>query len=316
MKKILVTGATGQFGSDLVKILSNEYQIIPVSRNNFDITDFEATRRFIIKHEPDIIIHTAAFTNVDACEKEQDKAFKVNGLGTRNIAIAARKIGANMVYISTDYVFDGAKEESYREYDKPNPINIYGESKLLGEEFVKEQLNSFFIIRTAWLYGTTGNNFVKTMLKLAHGRDEIKVVNDQCGTPTYSKDLAKQIEKLIQTEFYGTYHCTSQGSCSWYEFALEIFKAIGYEITEPQTQNSEPCTLTPKIQDLRPITVKPVSTEEFPRPAKRPKNSILENYMLKLQGLDCMPPWEKSLKRFMEMFEPQHKLEAKMEETL
>jgi len=276
--KILITGAVGQLGSDLMKVLGDNWQIIPASRADFDITNPERTMDFIENAEPDVIVHAAAYTDVDGCESQQDKAFAVNGLGARNVAIAAREVEAKLFYISTDYVFDGTKEEPYLEFDQPHPINVYGQSKLWGEEFVKEQLHKFFIIRTAWLYGLNGRNFVKTMLKLAEGKEEIQVVNDQRGTPTWTEDLARQIKELIPTELYGTYHCTSQGSCTWYEFALEIFKQAGLN-----------------------VKVKPVSSKEFPRPAKRPKNSVLENYMLKLEGLDIMPPWEESLERFMKM---------------
>jgi dTDP-4-dehydrorhamnose reductase len=258
-----------------------------------------------------VIIHPAAFTDVDACESQQDKAFLINGIGTRNIAIAAREVDAKLFYISTDYVFDGTKPEPYREYDNPNPQTIYGKSKLLGEEFVKGQLTEFFILRIAWLYGHNGQNFLKTMLRLVQEKREIRVVNDQCGTPTWTVDIAHQIEKLLATDAYGIYHCTSQGSCTWYEFALEIFKSAGYEVQPAPTgsvhlipRNQQPRTnpqyLTPNNQDLKPITLTPVSSEQFPRPAKRPANSVLDNYMLKLQGLEIMPDWKEALKKFME----------------
>lgn len=277
---VLVTGAMGQLGSELVKILSDDYQVVPVDQIDFDITNLKKTMAFVSDTRPNIIIHTAAFTDVDDAELQQDKAFNVNAVGTKNIAIVAKEIDARLFCISTDYVFDGAKEGSYVETDKPNPVNIYGKSKLLGENFVKEELHKFFIIRTAWLYGLGGKNFVKTMLNLAREKKEIQVVNDQRGNPTYAVDLARQIKKLLPTELYGVYHSTSQGSCTWYEFALEIFKS-------------------PNTQDLKPIAIRPVTTAEFPRPARRPKNSVLENHMLKLQGLDIMPPWKESLGSFL-----------------
>lgn len=278
MIKILITGATGQLGSDMVKGLAGSYQVIPATRADFDVTNLEKTIDFIKDVRPDVIIHTAAFTDVDGCESQQDKAFAVNGIGARNVAIAARKVAARLLYISTDYVFDGTKEEPYLEFDQPNPVNVYGRSKLWGEEFVKEQLNRFFIIRTAWLYGLNGKNFVKTMLNLAREKRELQVVNDQRGSPTYTGDIVRQVERLIPTQLYGTYHCTSRGACTWYEFALEIFK---------------------RAQDLKPVTVKPVTTAEFPRPAERPADSVLANFMLRAQGLDIMPPWEESLGRFL-----------------
>ena len=309
--KILITGATGQLGSDLVKVLSDEYQITPAHRVDFDITNLEATLSFIRDTEPDAIIHPAAFTDVDGCESQQDKAFIVNGLGTRNIAIAAKKIDAKLFYISTDFVFGGKKTGPYREYDRPNPQTIYGKSKLLGEEFVKEQLNKFFIIRIAWLYGQNGNNFFKTMLNLAQEKKEIKVVDDQWGTPTWTMDIARQIKQLLSTEAYGIYHCTSQGSCTWYEFALEIFKCASYEaeiapngsahlIPNPESRIPALFALTPNTQSLKPIIIRSVTSAGFPRPAKRPINSVLENYMLQLQHLDIMPHWKDSLHQFMQ----------------
>lgn len=275
--KVLITGASGQLGADLVKVLRDSgYQVIPVDCADFDITDLEATVRFITTAQPDAVVHSAAFTEVDACESEREKAFAVNGLGARNVAIAARKVDAKLFYISTDYVFDGLKGEPYFEFDRPNPLNVYGRSKLWGEELVKQQTQKFFIVRTAWLYGRTGKNFVKTMLMLGKEKKELQVVNDQRGTPTYTEDLALQIKELLPTELYGTYHCSSQGFCTWYEFAVEIFRQAGLS-----------------------VKVEPVTTEEFRRPAKRPKNSVLENFALKLEGLDIMPHWKESLEKFV-----------------
>jgi dTDP-4-dehydrorhamnose reductase len=293
MEIVLITGATGQLGSVLVASLSKNYQVIPTSSVDFNIADFNETKEYILKKRPDVIIHSAAYTDVDGCETNHDKAFRVNGLGTRNVAVATRQVKAKLFYISTDYVFDGSKIEPYYEYDQPNPLNIYGKSKLFGEESVKEQLNQFFIIRAAWLYGKKRKNFVKTMLELATKNEKLKVVNDQRGTPTYTADLSNQIKELIHTDLYGTYHCTSQGSCTWYEFALEIFRLNGLD-----------------------VKIEPVTSEEFSRAAKRPKNSVLENYMLKLQGIDLMPHWKESLKRFMGEFNLQSELVAQMEEAL
>jgi dTDP-4-dehydrorhamnose reductase len=255
---------------------TKDYTVIATGRHDLDITDYAKVNGFITDARPDIIIHAAAFTAVDECETQRDLAFKVNALGTRNVAAAARYIGAKLVYISTDYVFDGAKEGHYREYDTPNPLNVYGQSKLLGEQFVKEQTSQFFIIRTAWLYGIEGGNFVKTMLELGVKGQELRVVNDQWGTPSCTTDLAEQIMQIMTTELYGTYHCTSQGECTWYDFAREIFRCANLE-----------------------VRIRPVSTEEYPRPAKRPKNSVLDNYLLRLQGLDTMPSWQDALNLFM-----------------
>ena len=276
--RILITGAAGQLGHDLLRLLetTKDYKVIATRRYDLDITDYAKVKGYISDARPDIIIHAAAFTAVDQCETQMDLAFKVNALGARNVASAARHIGAKLVYISTDYVFDGTKKGPYREFDTPNPLNVYGQSKLLGEQFVKEQTSQFFIIRTAWLYGIEGRNFVKTMLQLGSKGQELKVVNDQRGTPSCATDLAREIVQIMTTELYGTYHCTSQGECTWYDFAVEIFRCANLE-----------------------VRIRPVSTEEYPRPAKRPKNSVLDNYMLRLQGLDIMPNWRDALNLFM-----------------
>jgi len=315
VEKILITGAAGQLGVDLVNGLK-DYELIPSTRENLDITQLEETIDFVSNAKPDVIIHSAARTDVDRCESHPDEAFLVNAVGTRNVAIAARRVNAKLVYISTDYVFDGQKDDPYREFDSPHPLTVYGKSKLLGEEYVKQQLNEFFIVRIAWLYGIHGKNFVKTMLQLAQTEEKINVVSDQRGTPTWTVDVVRQIERLVATEAYGTYHCTSQGSCTWYEFAQEIFKNAGYEavadssgsirlMPNPQNLRFNTQDLGSKTQNLTPITMRPVTSEEFPHPAKRPKNSVLENYMLKLQGFDVMPEWKESLGKFMELIDSQ-----------
>ncbi len=298
---ILITGAEGQLGSEFVEILSGNYNIIPVDEKDFDITDFKASNNFITNAKPQIIIHSAAYTDVDGCEKEKAKAFKVNALGTRNLAIAARNIDAKFCYISTDYVFDGKKEDAYYEYDSPNPLTIYGKSKLLGENFVKEQLNKFFIVRIAWLYGKNGKNFIKKMFELAKKRKEIQIVNDQFGSPSWALKVARQVEKLIPTDFYGIYHCSSQGFCSWFEFALEIFMNLGYEVKNKDEEVIilESKNRDPKMKIHNTIELKSITSNEFKTAAKRPKKSVLENYMLKLQNLDIMPHWKESLAEFI-----------------
>ncbi len=277
METVLITGSDGQLGTELVRVLSADYRIVPADVAEMDITDAEAVRRFVLEHEPDCIIHAAAFTGVDDCESMQEEAFRVNGQGTKNVAVAAGEVGARLFYISTDYVFDGLKDTPYREDDDTNPINVYGASKLLGERFVKEEAERFFIIRTAWLYGFEGNNFVKTILKLAAGKDKLEVVDDQRGSPTFAPDVARQIARLIPTDLYGTYHCTSQGSCTWYDFAEKIVTLTGEKVRVERTKS-----------------------EKLSLPAKRPPNSVLENRMLQRQGLDIMPFWEESLKKFIE----------------
>jgi dTDP-4-dehydrorhamnose reductase len=269
--RVAVFGSAGQLGSELCRALADQ-DLLPITRDEVDITHLAEIVKRVGRLRPEAIINAAAYADVDGCETYQEKAFLVNAIGARNVAIAARKARAKLVHISTDYVFDGSKRKPYLEYDSPHPLNIYGWSKLMGENMVMTQNPSSFILRVAWLYGPTGRNFVKTMIALAQEKEEIHVVNDQLGTPTFAGDVAKQIRLLIGTESYGLYHCTSLGSCTWYEFACEIFRLLG--IT---------------------VRVVPVTSAEFPRPAKRPANSVLENFLLRIQGLDRMPPWEESL---------------------
>ena len=320
---VLITGAAGSLGSDLCDTLGRQFRVVPATRRDFDITNLRATRSFVSETKPDVIIHPAAFTDVDGCEAQSDKAFLVNGLGTRNAALAASEIGARLFYISTDYVFDGTKDGPYSEWDAPNPVTVYGKSKLLGEEYVKQHVSRHFIIRIAWLYGQNGNNFVKTMLRLAQEKEQLGIVNDQRGTPTWTVDIAKQIRDLLPTKLYGTYHCTSQGSCTWYEFALEIFKNAGYVIKSsaegsvslipnPESRIPVLSSLTPNTQSLRPITVRPVTSDDSPRPAKRPKNSVLRNHMLQLQGMDIMPHWKEALEEFMNSVNSQRSTDHKV----
>jgi len=300
--RILITGAEGQLGSELAETLAGEYEVVAVDKKDFDISKFKAVNGFIMNTRPNAVIHSAAFTDVDRCEKEKTNAFKVNAIGTRNLAIAAKKVDAKFFYISTDYVFDGEKDGEYYEYDSPNPKTIYGMSKLLGENFVKEQLNRFFIMRIGWLYGKKGENFIKKMIDLAKKKKEIQVVNDQFGSPTWTFNVIEQIKKLMPTDFYGTYHSTCQGSCSWFEFAFEVFKEIGY-VTEDKDCKS--LTLKLKTKNLIPGTQKSfklrgVKSSKFKTLARRPKNSVLDNYMLKIQNLDIMPHWKDSLTSFMD----------------
>lgn len=311
--RVLVIGAAGQLGAEVVDVLRRAHEVFSATRSGVDIADLSQVRSLVNRVSPQVIVNTAAYTDVDGCESNRERAFLVNAIGARNVAIAAREAGAVLVHISTDYVFDGEKPEPYVEYDPPRPLSVYGWSKLVGEQMAMAQHPRTFLLRVAWLYGPRRRNFVKTMLKLAREREEIRVVNDQRGTPTFVGDVARQIERLIGTDSYGLYHCTSQGSCTRFEFALEIFKCAGYEAEAapdgsfhlipkpesltPRTQDLRPNTqdLRPSTQHPRPITLRPVTSDEFPTPAKRPANSVLENFMLKVQGLDNMPHWRESL---------------------
>ena len=275
--KVLLTGANGQLGLELIKQLSEDarYEVIATDRSQLNITEFNDVVKIIELNKPDVVINCAAHTAVDLCETDIENAYKINALGPRNLAIASEKVGAKYVQVSTDYVFDGKSTIAYREDDNTCPNSIYGSSKLMGEQFTKEFSSKYFIVRTAWLYGE-GNNFVRTMIKLAKTNKELNVVNDQIGSPTSTKDLAKCIIKLIDTEYYGTYHGTCEGQCSWYEFAKKIFE----------------------IEDID-IKVNPVSSDEFKRPAPRPAYSVIDNFMLKLVNLNTFRNWEEALMDYL-----------------
>lgn len=271
--RIFITGATGMLGNDLVKVLSKDHKII---KKRVDITIIDDLLDFITRAKPDMIIHTAAFTDVDAAESDKDKAYKVNVLGTRNVTLAASKVKAPIVYISTDYIFDGEKSGGYYEFDKPNPINFYGLTKYLGEVCVRDFTNKFYIVRTSWLFGKHGKNFVKTILELAQENEKIQVVDDQIGSPTYTLDLAEAIGELIEKPAYGIYHITNSGHCSWYEFAKEVFREA----------------------DIN-INIEPVASSEFKRPAKRPKCSILKNYNWKMEGFPTLRDYRVALQEYL-----------------
>lgn len=261
-------------GSDIKNIFS-DVELINFTLHDFDITDLDRSHKAIKEVKPDYLIHVAAYTDVDGCESNPETAFLVNGIGARNITMACEEIGCPVIYISTDYVFDGTKKETYNEWDKTNPINMYGLSKLLGEQFVTSLTNRFYIVRTSWLYGKNGKNFVDTITRLLSERDEIDVVNDQTGSPTFTCDLAKKLKELIGRG-YGTYHITNTSHCSWYEFAVEIAKLKG---------------INKKIN--------PTTTEKFKRPAKRPAFSVLGNTMLRLEGIEPARHWKEALADYL-----------------
>lgn len=275
--KVLITGSNGQLGLELSKQLhgNNTYDVIKTDRDNLNILDFKNVNDIISREKPDVVINCAAHTAVDLCENDIENAYKINALGPRNLAIACEKIGSKFVQVSTDYVFDGSGNRPYREDDMTCPNSIYGTSKLMGEQFTKEFCSKYFIVRTAWLYGD-GNNFVKTMLKLSETNNELNVVDDQVGSPTSTVDLARSIIELMDTEYYGTYHGTCEGQCSWYDFAKKIFELKNID-----------------------IKVNPVTSEEFKRPAPRPAYSVLDNFMFKLVGLNSFRNWEESLAEYL-----------------
>ncbi|MGL5616236.1 MAG: SDR family oxidoreductase [Sarcina sp.] len=328
--KVLITGANGQLGNEILDIINSgkaeigevskiikNSDVLAVDVDKLDITNLEQVRTIVKDFKADVIINCAAATNVDGCESNESFAFKVNAIGPRNLAIVAEEIGAKLVQVSTDYVFNGEKKLDFngkkklkenenekveekikleeieeieeiekivgieekiglKEYERTNPKTVYGKTKLLGEQYVRSFSSKYFIIRTAWLYGYKGHNFVYTMMKLGKEKESIKVVNDQIGNPTNANDLAYHILKLIETEEYGIYHCTGEGNCSWYDFAKEIMEL-----------NKLDCK------------VNPCSSEEYKTVAKRPNYSALDNLMLKSIGMNEMRDWKIALKSFI-----------------
>ena len=287
MKKILLTGCNGQLGraiqkeyGDTVEFLRTDF-IDAEGITRLDISDIDQVMNFARAEKPDAIINCAAFTNVDGCETNEDAAFKANAIGPRNLAIASREIGAKLIHVSTDYVFEGNGTRPYVETDTPNPVSAYGRTKLAGEQFVRDFADRYFILRTAWLYGD-GKNFVKTMLGAAQSRDEVSVVCDQKGSPTSAVELAKMIHFLEPTENYGIFHATCEGDTNWAEFTEEIYRKAG---------------LSTKVNHL--------TSEEYaamnPAAANRPKYSILENRMLKLTtDKFMMADWHDALDYYLQ----------------
>src|SRR6478735_1026692 len=236
-QKVLITGANGQLGKELVELFTAKgFEVYGFGRDKMDITNQSQVQEVISTLKPNIVLHSAAHTQVDLAESEPEQAFSINAYGTRNVAVAAEAVGAKLVYVSTDYVFDGTTDEPYNEFSPTSPLGVYGKSKLAGEQFVRDLHSKFFIVRTSWVYGKHGANFVKTMLKLGEERKELSVVADQIGCPTYTLDLAHAILELVDTQKYGVYHISNSGSCSWYEFAKEIFNISGI------TVQINPCT--------------------------------------------------------------------------
>lgn len=276
IEKILVTGAAGMLGSKMMSVMQEQFTVVGVRHAEMDITDPAVVKKVIGVERPDAVINCAAYTRVDDCETDHREAFSVNADGPRNLADACRDHGARLVHISTDYIFDGTKSEPYIEEDVPNPLNVYGRSKLDGEKNIRRCLEDHLIVRTSWLYGENGANFVNTILRLASERDELRIVNDQHGCPTYTTDLALAIKALLERDARGTYHVANAGICSWYEFACEILKAKGIN--------------TPVV---------PISTAEFPRPAKRPAWSVLGTNKYSDATGNVVRPWKEALKVYL-----------------
>jgi dTDP-4-dehydrorhamnose reductase len=273
MQRVLILGAQGMLGHDLVEVFSKEYEVTGLDIEDLDITRQGATRKTIKDLLPNVVINAAGYTDVDGCEKKINKAFAVNGQGSKNVAKSCRDIGAKLIFISTDYIFDGEKGSPYREDDPPNPLSIYGESKLMGERYVEEVLDDYLIVRTQWLYGKHGRNFVETILALAEERDHIEVVHDQQGSPTYTADLSWGIAALVAKDSRGAFHVSNSGSCSWYDFALEIVR----------------------LANSSQVEIVPISSTVLNRPAKRPLYSILNCQRLKQAAGIEMRSWQTAL---------------------
>ena len=279
--RVLVTGAKGQLGSDLLSELSKRnIDAIGIDIEELDITDANATMELIKKihceKALDAIIHCAAYTAVDNAEENEELVTRINADGTKNIAKAAKDLDLAMMYISTDYVFNGEGERPWEPDDDREPLNVYGMAKYKGELYVEELLTKFFIVRISWVFGLHGNNFIKTMLRLGRERTAVSVVDDQIGSPTYTPDLSRLLADMILTDKYGRYHATNEGLCSWYEFALEIFKQAGVE-----------------------VEVTPVSSDAFPVKAKRPHNSRMDKSKLTENGFELLPGWQDALSRYL-----------------
>ena len=286
--KVLVTGVTGQLGHDCVnEFKSRGIEVRGVSSKDFSLTDGAAVEKYIEDYAPDVVLHGAAYTAVDKAEDEQEKCMAVNAEGTRYIAKACAEIGAKMIYISTDYVFPGDGEEPYEVNAPKGPRNVYGKSKLLGEQAVQELLTKYFIVRISWVFGINGKNFIRTMLNLAKTHKELTVVGDQIGSPTYTRDLAVLLADMAATEKYGVYHATNEGFCSWAEFAAEVFRQAGKE-----------------------VTVTPVDSSAYPTKAVRPKNSRMSKAALIEAGFKPMPRWQDAVGRYLIELQTEEALKA------
>ena len=277
MNNILVTGSTGQLGSDVVKeLLKRGYSTLSPNRSELNLCSEDNIRNYILNSNCEAIVHCAAYTQVDKAEDEKDLCIKINATATKHIVKCAKILDIPMIYISTDYVFDGTKDGEYTENDETNPINIYGESKLAGEKYVQEILDKYYIVRTSWVFNINGKNFIETMLRLSKANNQLSIVNDQIGSPTYTKDLSRLLVDMLETSKYGLYHATNEGYCSWYEFANTIFKLANIN-----------------------IDIKAINSNEYASRAKRPLNSKLSKDKLIEYGFKPLPNWEDALKDYL-----------------
>lgn len=275
--KVFVTGVKGQLGFDVMNELKKRnIEAVGVDIDEMDITDKLQVEKVITKEAPDAVIHCAAYTAVDAAEDNVKVCRKVNAEGTQNIAKVCEKLDIKMMYISTDYVFNGQGTRPWEPDDEREPLNVYGQTKYEGELAVEQHVKKFFTVRIAWVFGVNGKNFIKTMLNLGKTHDKLTVVNDQTGSPTYTYDLARLLVDMIQTEKYGRYHATNEGLCTWYEFACEIFKQAGMN-----------------------VEVAPVTSDEYPAKAKRPENSRMNKEKLVENGFKPLPAWQDALSRYL-----------------
>ncbi len=276
--RILVTGAAGMLGHALVPVLEEKHQVTGISIEDCDLCNEGAVQEIFQFQRPDIVVHLAAYTDVDGCEREPEKARAGNEAATFNVARAAKRIGAAVLYMSTDYVFDGTATHPYPEDAQPNPLSVYGKTKLLGEKLTEEMLDRYFIVRTSWLFGPNGKNFVSTILRLAEEKSELRIVNDQRGSPTYTRHLAQKLAELLTTGEYGTYHITGGGDCTWFEFARKIIE----------------------LHAVKGVQVMPISSLECGRPAPRPAYSVLANRKLALRGIGLLPHWRIGLESYLD----------------
>ncbi|MCI9537195.1 MAG: dTDP-4-dehydrorhamnose reductase [Eubacterium sp.] len=276
--KVLVTGINGQLGHDVMGELKKRgHEAVGVDIGEMDITDAGCVKRVMTQTAPEAVIHCSAYTAVDRAEEEVELCRRVNAEGTKNVAEVCAGLDCKLLYLSTDYIFSGEGERPWEPGDEPDPLNVYGLTKFEGEQEIKSRMDKYFIVRISWVFGVNGNNFIKTMLRLGRENGAVRVVDDQIGSPTYTYDLAVLLVDMIETEKYGEYHASNEGICSWYEFAKEIFAAAG----------------------MNEVEVTPVSSEEFPAKAKRPKNSRMSKEKLVKNGFNKLPSWQDAVKRYV-----------------